>query len=215
MAIMALFCGGAIVAKMTIVTSASCIDGATELEVAYGSNNPKYYAISSRAMKTKDVTIPDGFDAFYRTDDIAIVTLPTPLEYSDSIKNIDLYEDKTTSLDGVDGTVSGWGRYSDSSNAFYPILRHASAKIISKTECTKFFSADVVKDTNLCLDGKDGKGVCYGDMGGPLTVIKDGKVKLAGIASFVSPWGCTIGYPSVYTRISPHVTWIKLNMKDK
>ena len=58
-----------------------------------------------------------------------------------------------------------------------------------------------------------GPTVCRGDSGGPLACLENGKLVVAGIASYFSGY-CEsyIGQKSVFTRVSTYLTWIKERM---
>ena len=66
----------------------------------------------------------------------------------------------------------------------------------------------VINDFHICV-GKEGKsGACNGDSGGPLVCKVDGVYKLAGATSFGRS-GCSVDYPTVYSRVSYYRDWIK------
>ena len=61
--------------------------------------------------------------------------------------------------------------------------------------------------------GKDGGGVdaCFGDSGGPLTAMVDGRKTFVGVVS--SGFDCAqAGYPGIYTRVSTYAQWIFLQI---
>lgn len=51
-----------------------------------------------------------------------------------------------------------------------------------------------------------------GDSGGPL-VHKDktGHIRQVGIVSFGKVFGCELGYPGVFTRVTEYLDWIEKN----
>ena len=100
----------------------------------------------------------------------------------------------------------------------------------SHEDCkTKIIGGD--RNTRLCIQGSyvDGKGVCYGDSGGPLFISQDGHQKLIGIASrieekenkesvLLSPGfayfqglriNCAQTVNSGYTKVNQYVEWIE------
>lgn len=119
--------------------------------------------------------------------------------------------DKDVSLVGEKATISGWGKYWDKATDLSPVLRDVTSEIISRRQCNIRFLGLVTKN-HVCTNGKEGKGACSGDSGGPVTVLKkNNQITLIGIVSFGMPFGCEIGWPSVYTRVSSYVNWISQN----
>ena len=55
----------------------------------------------------------------------------------------------------------------------------------------------------------DGKGLCYGDQGGPLIVEDNGHFTLVGISSWVVE--CDKLFPDVYSRVTARLDWIRAN----
>lgn len=111
---------------------------------------------------------------------------------------------------GEEVVVSGWGKPSDSSSGISPVLRYTGDKVISYPDCKKDFI--IVTSRNICMDGSNGKSACSGDSGGPLCInSKPGareNSKQVGLVSFGSVYGCSLGYPSVFTRLSEFLSWI-------
>lgn len=132
-------------------------------------------------------------------------------------------------------TISGWGKDSDCKLTFFfnnfcqhshkvfiqntypaitegtsPVLRYVKTEIITNTACTNFFP-DVIRPTHVCASGVGGKSACNGDSGGPLTVEYEGQTRLVGLVQFGKAFGCSIGFPHVYTRVTEFLDWIENN----
>ena len=59
-----------------------------------------------------------------------------------------------------------------------------------------------------------GKGVCYGDSGGPLMVPSNESAVIYGIVSF--GYGCAQpDAPGVYSRVANYINWIQSNMNSE
>lgn len=61
-----------------------------------------------------------------------------------------------------------------------------------------------ILDSHICNFNTDPDRPCRGDSGGPLVVGNH----LVGVLSFGTSWGCGVGLPTVYTRVSSFVNWI-------
>ncbi|KAL1914874.1 uncharacterized protein VTP21DRAFT_7790 [Calcarisporiella thermophila] len=66
--------------------------------------------------------------------------------------------------------------------------------------------------TNFCYVPVAGKGICFGDSGGPVYKIQDGKNYILGVSSYISKNQCgqsdTKGY---FNRAGYHIEWIRKN----
>lgn len=104
------------------------------------------------------------------------------------------------------GLVAGWGKVHETDEELSDVLRKMEVTIISTIICELpyFLSLDF---TQICTTGTGEFNICNGDAGSPLVV--DGV--LAGIVSFITDFGCEVGLPAVYTRVSSFVDWIKEN----
>lgn len=91
-----------------------------------------------------------------------------------------------------------------------PVLRFIETEIITNKGCGSYFPG-VVQPSNICASGKGGKSSCNGDSGGPLTVNDEGTPKQVGVVSFGIAFGCALGFPHAYTRITEYLDWIQDN----
>ncbi|KAF2889014.1 hypothetical protein ILUMI_17159, partial [Ignelater luminosus] len=121
------------------------------------------------------------------------------------------HSDKGKSLVGKQATASGWGKDSDKATGISPVLRQMSSRIISRLSCTlRFFG--MVSRNHVCTSGRGRKGACSGDSGGPLVGKKaNGQEVQYGIACFAFGLGCSLGWPTGFTRVSSYLDWINQN----
>jgi hypothetical protein len=101
------------------------------------------------------------------------------------------------------------------------ILRYTFDKIIDNTVCEfwwKIVSSrlglqiDINKDM-ICDSAAEEKSSCKGDSGGPSTTSIHKKRIQIGLVSFGIPI-CKIAIPSVNTRITSYLDWIRKNSPD-
>ncbi|KAF2887151.1 hypothetical protein ILUMI_19022, partial [Ignelater luminosus] len=154
--------------------------------------------------------IHEGWSPLFLTADIALIELPEEIEFNEHIQPIALpcHSDLENTLVGEQATVSGWGKDSDKATAVSPVLRQVSSEIISRRWCTIPYFGMISKN-HVCIRGKGGKGACSGDSGGPLVGKKaNGQKVQYGVVSFGIAFGCELGWPSVFTRVSSYVKWI-------
>ncbi|KAB7502003.1 Transmembrane protease serine 11A, partial [Armadillidium nasatum] len=108
------------------------------------------------------------------------------------------------------GYVTGWGKISfggpDSNQ-----LREALVQVWKKSECDVAYPNEIT-DNMICAGGREDKGSCEGDTGGPLVaqILPETRWYVVGIDS----WGLGCGFdnsPTVYTKVDSYLEWIKLN----
>ncbi|XP_055846066.1 chymotrypsin BI-like [Episyrphus balteatus] len=137
-----------------------------------------------------------------------MIRLPDPVTLSDYIKPASLpkYTGNTPTYSGKTGTISGWGRVSDSSSGISPTLQWADVPIISNSACANYYGSR--PSSQICISTKGShKATCSGDSGGPL-VLK-GTDTLVGVTSYGSSYGCEVGHPSGFSRVTSYLSWIK------
>lgn len=80
--------------------------------------------------------------------------------------------------------------------------------IISYSDCVKYYSSLIIKETTICAQGNDRESVCNGDSGGPLVLKSDNRT-LIGVTSFGQASGCDMGVPQGFSRITSYLQWIE------
>ncbi|QLG45403.1 serine protease [Costertonia aggregata] len=221
------FCGGSIVHKGWIITSAHCfkkmyndtlrVKKFSNVQVYSGSINLEGNGVKS---DIEDIIFHPDFDATRLINDIALIKLKKPLELNSknqsSIPIIN--EDKYFNLVRTNAmaTASGWGII-DEKNTFPKILMKASVPIVDFITCKEnyYLINRLVSKDMICAGYNDG-GIdsCEGDSGGPLFIEDSlGNKFLFGVTSWGE--GCAEpGYYGVYSNIMEHIDFINENCPE-
>ncbi|XP_045499628.1 brachyurin-like [Colias croceus] len=203
-------CGGSLITPTRVVTAAHCIyDGNTraqDITVVLGSS---HIFSGGERMDSDGSVIHTDWNPNTTENDIAIVFI-SPVNFTDVIEPIRLPSQHELNENFIGWTALASGFGLTKSGGTIPrnqYLNSVHLKIISNEQCQAVYG-DIVRATNICTDGSDGRGTCNGDSGGPLTVDNKGKRILIGITSFGASAGCDKGFPAAYTRVTSYVSWI-------
>ncbi|XP_072756072.1 uncharacterized protein [Anoplolepis gracilipes] len=211
------FCGGSLIDEQHILTAAHCVVNMNSWDVARLTVRLGDYNIKTNneirhiERRVKRVVRHRGFNSRTLYNDVALLTLSEPVEFTEQIRPIclpsgsQLYQGKTA-------TVIGWGSLRESGPQ-PAILQEVSIPVWSNSECKLKYGTAApggIVDSFLCA-GRAAKDSCSGDSGGPL-MVNDGRWTQVGIVS----WGIGCGkgqYPGVYTRVTHFLPWIYKNLK--
>lgn len=112
-----------------------------------------------------------------------------------------------SSGNNLDVVAIGNGLMHDSDKTIAPTLQYTSLKTVSMIKCLPSFPFLLFRKNVICVKGEQKRSACRGDSGGPL--ISAEKKTLVGLTSFGSGFGCELGSPQGFTKVSAHLPWIK------
>ncbi|OCT72280.1 hypothetical protein XELAEV_18035255mg, partial [Xenopus laevis] len=158
--------------------------------------------------KIKRIMAHIGFNDNTYDNDIAVLELEKPVEYTDFIQPVCIPESTHDFPVGKPIWVTGWGALKEGGGAAV-ILQKAEIRIINQTECNKLLDGQLTPRMLCAGFVSGGIDACQGDSGGPLSSVElNNKVYLAGVVSWGE--GCARrNKPGVYTKVSMMRDWIK------
>lgn len=159
-----------------------------------------------------------GYDAAdtAHTNDIALIRLRQDVASSEMIRPICLPLTEPQRSRNRVGTVSfaaGWGK-TESASASERKLK-VELTVQDPSRCRQIYRGIniVLKASQMCAGGLQGKDTCTGDSGGPLMAKSAGAWYLIGVVSFGLSKCGTAGYPGVYTNVVEYLDWIESNVQ--
>jgi secreted trypsin-like serine protease len=203
------FCGASLLDETHVLTAAHCADGAVFFNVMLGAHNVRLASEPGRVeVRATNYVIHPGWNSNTLANDLAIITLDSPVTFNDQIAPICLAPSNGGLYVNTLATLSGWGRPSDASSSISPVLRKTNVTVMANSGCSAVYGS-IITANHVCISTTNGHGSCNGDSGGPLSdVSADGIFSQIGIVSFGASAGCELGYPAGFSRVTSYLSWI-------
>jgi trypsin len=204
-------CGGSILNATTILTAAHCVDrGRTpaDVRVVAGTVQLGQGGIDRRVT---GITIHPSWDRTSYRNDIALVTLESPLPTTADISPIRLPDiDQPWPLAGTPASVFGWGS-SQTNGSASEILQGADLVVLAGPDDPVCGGYGNLYDpvSQLCAGViQGGVDACQGDSGGALVITTSAGPTVAGVVSTGQECGAA-RFPGLYTRVTTYLSWLQ------
>ncbi|XP_066445350.1 ovochymase-1 [Eleutherodactylus coqui] len=227
-------CGGTVVEKNLVVTSAHCVyltngDKIQHFMVVAGEYDQNSEDPQQQEIPVSDVRLhPKYKHNGSMSYDIALVYLQRPVILGSRVQCVCLPKvgDKVES--GTLCVTSGWGRVNESGE-LPNILQEVNLPILDDETCRSALDSmglPTLHKSMICAGFPDGgRDACQGDSGGPLVCRRpSGTWVLVGITSWGSgcgrAWGAsmtnrpTLGSPAIFSKVSALIDFIRNSSSD-
>ncbi|KAM4807870.1 transmembrane protease serine 11C-like [Rhinophrynus dorsalis] len=200
-------CGASLISDTWLVSAAHCFDLNKDVNlwtVVLGT----IYTSSKSGLKLQKIIIFENYTSATHKNDISLLMLSTPLNFTKFIRPICLPETSDIFADDQSCYITGWGAVRQG-GGISSILQQAEVKIINTDQCSSsLMYGNLIDSSMICAGYVKGQiDSCQGDSGGPLATLKSGKWVLIGIVSY--GYGCAeVNKPGVYSRVTYMRSWI-------
>ncbi|TNN46400.1 Transmembrane protease serine 9 [Liparis tanakae] len=162
--------------------------------------------VNEEARALEEIKCHPSYDAQTMENDICLLKLKAPVEFTDFIQPVCLASEGSTFHSGVTSWVIGFGLTHPNAFTGSDVLQEVNVPIVGNKECGCAY--DGITPNMICAGLREGgKDACQGDSGGPLLTKKDSAWVQIGVVSFGE--GCAKPKtPGVYTRVSEYEDWV-------
>ncbi|XP_053686237.1 chymotrypsin-2-like [Sabethes cyaneus] len=192
-------CGGVLVANNWVLTTASCVQGRSNLKVLVGSLR---LLTNMERTGVQSVTPHSAYNSVTGVNNVALLRLSQSV-VSNRIIAAQLNSAQVTS--GLPTAFYGWGSLNHGSATKSNELQTLYQKTLSTADCAKRYQNNGGLATGfICAQIQPGQAACSKDEGGPLIDMSSGK--LLGI--YDHGIQCSGVFPDVFIDVATHKTWI-------
>ena len=204
-------CGASVYDRFYVITAAHCVENtnASDLVLNFGEFHFQTNEGDEEHRNVPSMLIHAEYNPSARwVNDIAMLTLEEPLNFTESIQPICLTH--KPAVPDEQTYVMGWGDTKQTADNTF--LQVAMVPIINREQCNHYeWLNDTIVNGMVCAGYEEGgKDSCQGDSGGPLVRETNDGFQLIGVVS----WGigCALEKkPGVYADVFYYLDWIEAN----
>ncbi|XP_017777359.1 PREDICTED: serine protease snake-like [Nicrophorus vespilloides] len=202
-------CAGSLISNKYILTAASCISRYYPKFAKLGTVD---LDSKTEQMKIARMIRNPNFKPLSWYDNIGLIELEKPVEFSDSIRPACLNTEDSDVKHTF--TATGWGLTGFNGNPTSKLMKVALEEV-DNADCNKHYEknrklVDGIKAESQICAGGEHKDTCQGDGGAPLQLLNPKYIStydIHGVTSFGK--ACGFNAPGVYTRVSHYIDWIE------
>lgn len=199
-------CGGVLVGANWVLTTASCVQGKTNLKVLVGSDR---LLTNMARVDVSTMVVHTQYNPTSGINNIALLKLAQSVT-SSRVKTIALND--VTVASGLTTEFYGWGSLNYGSSARSNELQTLYQKTLSAADCkSKYQTILGLQTGQFCAHIQMGQAACSKDQGGPLV----GYISKKLIGIYDHGVQCSGKYPDVFVSVMMHKSWIETTMATK